>query len=309
MTLSFSEEDAQGVMQPHDDPIVVTVTVANHMIHRILVDNGRSADVLYWPVFKQMGSDRDRITPFSSPLVGFTGEQVQPIGLISLPFPTKERVGKVKGDQTQARRYYNTSLKRVSNPTPIVIGTVGDNNKKDPKGEPAEPLENEVVSEDKTLKIGTQLSPRIRDDLIIFLRGNLEVFAWTHENMPGIDPEDILHQLNVDPSVKPVKQKRRKFALERNVAIAEEVEKLLKARFIEEVYYPDCFPLPRIDALMDSTAGYGLLSFMDAFSGYNQIYMHPEDREKTAFITDRGLYGYKVMPFGLKNAGQHTRGW
>jgi hypothetical protein len=42
---------------------------------------------------------------------------------------------------------------------------------------------------------------------------------------------------------------------------------------------------------------------MDAFSGYNQILMHPQDREKTAFITDRGLYCYKVMPFGLKNAG------
>ncbi|XP_059446360.1 uncharacterized protein LOC132177900 [Corylus avellana] len=83
--LSFSEEDARGVMQPHDDPLVVTITVANHMIHRILVDNGSSADILYWPVFKQMGIDRDRVTPFSSPLVGFAGEQVQPIGLISLP--------------------------------------------------------------------------------------------------------------------------------------------------------------------------------------------------------------------------------
>jgi hypothetical protein len=62
----------------------------------------------------------------------------------------------------------------------------------------------------------------------------------------------------------------------------------------------DSFPLPRIDALVDSTSRYKLLSFMDAFSGYNQILMHQEDREKTAFITDRGLYCYKVMPFGLK---------
>jgi hypothetical protein len=65
----------------------------------------------------------------------------------------------------------------------------------------------------------------------------------------------------------------------------------------------DSFPLLRIDVLVDSTVGYGLLSFMDAFSGYNQIYMHPEDREKMALITDRGMYYYKVMPFGLKNAG------
>ena len=126
----------------------------------------------------------------------------------------------------------------------------------------------------------------------------------------------------------------KKVLTERVEAVAVEVEKLLKAQFIRAVYYPnwlanvvlvkksngkwrmcvdftdlnkaypkDSFPLPRIDTLVDSTSGYELLSFMDAFSGYNQILMHPEDQEKTSFITDRGLYCYKVMPFGLKNAG------
>jgi hypothetical protein len=65
----------------------------------------------------------------------------------------------------------------------------------------------------------------------------------------------------------------------------------------------DSFPLPRIDALVDSTSGYNLLNFMDAFFGYNQIYMQSKDREKTAFVIDRGLYCYRVMPFGLKNVG------
>ncbi|CAL9024363.1 unnamed protein product [Prunus brigantina] len=65
----------------------------------------------------------------------------------------------------------------------------------------------------------------------------------------------------------------------------------------------DSFPLPRIDQLVDATAGHELLSFMDAYSGYNQIFMHPADQEHTAFINDRGLYCYNVMPFGLKNAG------
>ena len=65
----------------------------------------------------------------------------------------------------------------------------------------------------------------------------------------------------------------------------------------------DSFPLPRIDQLVDSTAGHKLLTFMDAFSGYNQIKMAEEDQEKIAFITSQGLYCYKVMPFGLKNAG------
>jgi hypothetical protein len=65
----------------------------------------------------------------------------------------------------------------------------------------------------------------------------------------------------------------------------------------------DSYPLPRIDQLVDSTAGHKLLSFMNAFSGYNQILMDEADQEKTAFITSRGLFCYKVMAFGLKNAG------
>ena len=54
---------------------------------------------------------------------------------------------------------------------------------------------------------------------------------------------------------------------------------------------------------MESTAGNELLTFMGAFSGYNQLMMNPEDQEKTSFITKKGIYCYKVMPFGLKNAG------
>ena len=64
----------------------------------------------------------------------------------------------------------------------------------------------------------------------------------------------------------------------------------------------DIFPLPRIDQIMDASAGHGMLSFLDAFSGYHQIPMHPSDAEKTSFITPHGLYYYNVMPFGLKNA-------
>ena len=65
----------------------------------------------------------------------------------------------------------------------------------------------------------------------------------------------------------------------------------------------DSYPLPRIDTLVDSTARHELLSFMDVFSGYNQIKMKEEDQEKTSFVTSHGLFCYKVMPFGLKNAG------
>ena len=138
----------------------------------------------------------------------------------------------------------------------------------------------------------------------------------------------------MDPQRKPVQQRQRAFAPERDQAITKEVTKLLAASFIREVYYPDwladvvhvkkangkwrmcvnftdlnkecpkdSFPLPRIDQLVDSTVGHKLLTFMNAFSGYNQIKIDEEDQEKTTFITSQELYCYKVMPFGLENAG------
>ena len=118
--------------------------------------------------------------------------------------------------------------------------------------------------------------------------------------MPGIDLSVIVHRLNVSPSFPPIRQKKRVFALERDQAIAEEVRKLQEVSFIREVYYldwlanavmvkkasekwrmcveftdlnkacpKDNYPLPRVDVLVDSIARHQLLSFMDAFSGYN----------------------------------------
>ena len=127
--------------------------------------------------------------------------------------------------------------------------------------------------------------------------------------MGGINPAIITHRLIVSPSFKPVKQKRRSFTPERQRAINEEVGKLLQAGAIREVEYPewlanvvlvkksngkwrlcidfidvnraclkDSFALPRIDLIIDATAGHELLSFMDDFSGYNQISMDPDDQ-------------------------------
>ena len=65
----------------------------------------------------------------------------------------------------------------------------------------------------------------------------------------------------------------------------------------------DLYPLPSIDSLVKNASGCRLLSFLDAFSGYNQIRMYPRDESKTTFIAGIVIYCYKVMPFGFKNAG------
>lgn len=140
---------------------------------------------------------------------------------------------------------------------------------------------------------------------------------WTclELDLPRIDPEIIVHKLKLDPLHHKVRQKIRKNATERDTIIIDEVRNLFATGFIKEVQYPkwlanmvvvqkkngkqriciyftdlnnsclkDPFMLPRIDKFVDATAGNQLMSFMDAFSGYNQILMHPEDQEKISFM-------------------------
>jgi len=131
-----------------------------------------------------------------------------------------------------------------------------------------------------------------------------------------------------------VAQKRRKLGEERRKATIEEIEKLLQTDFIQEAQYikwlanvvfvkklngklrmctdytnlnkaypKDLYPLPSIDQLVDGASDQEMMSFLDVYSGYNQIQMYVPDIPKTAFTIDMANYCYKVMPFGLKNAG------
>ena len=101
--------------------------------------------------------------------------------------------------------------------------------------------EVELVDKMTTMmtRIGTTLSRKMRSRLVQFLKENLNVFTWSHEDMPGISPRVIEHKLNVNPKKKPIQQKQRAFTPERNQTITDEVNKLLTAGFIREVYYPE----------------------------------------------------------------------
>ena len=72
---------------------------------------------------------------------------------------------------------------------------------------------------------------------------------------------------------------------------------------LNKVCPKDLFPMPRIDQLMDATVGHPGISFLDVFQSYHQILLALEDQEKTAFVMPTGNYHYKIMSFGLKNAG------
>ena len=224
---------------------------------------------------------------------------------MKVKFPTEQGVGEIKGDHVLARECYQAVLASKENHTWTI-------EEKTPEIiENLETIELVEGSPEKMTQIGTNLSLETRERIVNFLKDNLDVFAWSHEDMPGIPVTIIQHRLNVDPEKKPVQQRRRVFDPERNRAVTDEVNKLLASNFIREVHYPewlanvvmvkkangkwrmcvdftelnqvypkDSFPLPRIDQLIDLTTGHKLPTFMDAFSGYNQIQMAEEDQEK-----------------------------
>ena len=101
-----------------------------------------------------------------------------------------------------------------------------------------EDVELVEVDPSKVTKVGEELDLPLKEKIVEFLKKNLDIFAWTHEDMLGIDNKVIEYRLIVDPTKKPIQQKRRVFALERNNVVKEEVEKLLIVVFIREFFYP-----------------------------------------------------------------------
>ncbi|XP_058746121.1 uncharacterized protein LOC131618991 [Vicia villosa] len=204
----------------------------------------------------------------------------------------------------------------------------------EPHQEPIETVNLGTEETRREVKIGASLNENVKEKLVGMLKEYSDIFAWSYEDMPGLDTDIVVHRLPLKENSPPVKQKLRRTRPDMSKKIQEEVQKQFDAGFLAVTVYPpwvanivpvpkkdgkvrmcvdyrdlnraspkDDFPLPHIDVLVDNTAQFSVFSFMDGFSGYNQIKMAPEDMEKTTFITPWGTFCYKVMPFGLKNAG------
>ena len=187
---------------------------------------------------------------------------------------------------------------------------------------------------EKFFQVGSQLPQQEKEELVEFLKRNIDVFAWNTYKAPGVDPDFICHHLNVNPLIIPKKQLPHHPSKEHAEAVCQEVTKLKQAGAIKEVFYPewlantvvvkkksgkwrvcvdftdlnkacpkDPFPMPKINQLVDATIGHPRMSFLDSFQGYHQIPLALDDQEKNAFVTPIGNYHYKVMPFDLKNTG------
>ncbi|XP_073304552.1 uncharacterized protein [Primulina huaijiensis] len=254
-----------------------------------------------------------------------------------IKFPVRGHVGEVKGDQPSSRKCYGETV-RVDQKKARKAGKEKEYQEGANEGEVhfVAEEEQEVVEVEpgKHVRVARDIWASTQVNLLNCLKTNIGVFARSQQELTGISPQVAEHKLNILPGSRPVKPKKRHFGPEKDKVIEEQVGELLKAGHIKEVQFPtwlsnvvlvpkstgkwrmcvdfrelnkacpkDCYPLPRIDQLVDSTSGCELLSFLDAYQGYHQIPLALEDQDKASFITSGGTFCYVVMPFGLKNAG------
>ncbi|GKU97126.1 hypothetical protein SLEP1_g10306 [Rubroshorea leprosula] len=315
--ITFTSTDLETVVTPHNDPLVTSVTINNCEVQRVLVDTGSAPDIMYFHCFESLGLDPALLQRYVTPSVRFlvvkmassfnavigrpTLTEIRAVvsqSHLCMKFPTPTGIATLRGNQ------------EIPDDQQVMGVEIVDNRPEDEtKAAPVEDVE-EVQIDDKDssrkTQIGTKLNQGERAELIAFLRANKDVFAWTSADMPGI-PTSV---------------------------IKEEVEKLLQADFVRRVDYcewvanpvlvkkanskwrmcidytnlndacpKDCYPMPNIDKLVKAASGNERLSLLDAYSGYHQVPMAPEDEEKTSFYAGDEIYCYVMMPFGLKNAG------
>ncbi|GAA0165507.1 hypothetical protein LIER_20896 [Lithospermum erythrorhizon] len=301
--IMFSDSELQGIELPHYDPVVISPLIANFTVERMLVDMGSSADILYLITYDKLQLPRSLIQPITTPLTGFTGHMVYPVGIVALDFtvrkgektttiraqfmvvdiddtsyngligrpiltslraivsplhlklkfPSAGGIGEVCGNQKRARICYEASVLQTTHfvgengrkrgwESQLDIKIVRKGKEEDNLPKERESLRRPVphkeveeipfkhATKELTFKIGTRLGHTHQEELISLVREFEDVFAWGPEDMPGVDPKVAMHRLHVDSMFVPIKQRKRTFSDEKNMAIKAEVEALLKAR-------------------------------------------------------------------------------
>ncbi|KAL6552673.1 hypothetical protein OROHE_008037 [Orobanche hederae] len=345
--------DREGLLCPKEDALVVSTNILGKTVDRILVDNGSFCNIIYKSALDQLGNLTKFIKPFETVLKGFGDYTVKAYGRIKLPvelvcsndpkpMETDEpgtscpaipggRVSERSSDDIEPRIGFEPGLDLDPR------SEFGDRSKREATApvEQMESIEIDPARPELEVRIGTSVPPDLKGDLVELLRKNIGSFAWSHKDMVGISPQHACHHLKIDPTRKPVHQKRRKFGPDKYTALDVEVKKLLDNKLIEraqdepqwvanavlvqkrnntwrlcidftdlnDACPKDYFPMPHIDHLVDSTAGYEMISFMDAFAGYHQIPMAEIDIKHTSFHMEKDMFFWIRMPFGLKNAG------
>nr|GEU93298.1 reverse transcriptase domain-containing protein [Tanacetum cinerariifolium] len=331
-----------------EGPLVIEAEMGGHMIHRMYIDGGSSMEILYEHCFNRLQPEiKSQMVPATTSLTGFSGKTIWPLGQLRLLVTIGDATHFTKAWMNfmvvKSMSPYNGIIGRpglkaiqaipstvhgmLKLPVEGGIATIRSiiliptecasmtTSSVIPREERTCPANFTVALHpdfpDQEVVIGGSLSDKGRTELCSVLKKNLDIFAWQPSDMTGVSRSVVEHRLNIREGYSPVRQKKRGQAPERARAIQAEVQKLVDAEIMREVYYHDwlsnpvmdCYPLPEIDWKVESLCGYPFKCFLDAYKGYHQIQLAEADEEKTAFHMGQGVYCYTKMPFGLKNAG------
>ncbi|KAL0446142.1 UNVERIFIED_CONTAM: Pro-Pol polyprotein [Sesamum latifolium] len=233
---------------------------------------------------------------------------------MKIKFPIIGGVGEAQADALQAGKCYVEAIKRGKKIGLEETPKTKYSNKRGkdliPSPEPdketpatVQPVEELITVEltpgdpGKVTKIGSKITDDVRDQVVNCLRKDKDIFAWTPQDLEGIDPSVITQHLNLDPSIRPLS----------NVVLVPKPggkwRMCIDFRDLNKACPKNFYPLPMIDQLVDSTSECELLSMMDASQGYHQIMLAPEDHKRVSFITLDDTFCYVAIPFRLKNAG------
>nr|GFA08826.1 reverse transcriptase domain-containing protein [Tanacetum cinerariifolium] len=335
------------------------------------IDGGSSMEILYEHCFNRLRPDiKKQMVPATTSLTGFSGETTWPLGQLKLLVTIGDATHSTKAWMNfmivKSLSPYNgiirrPGLKAIQAVPSTVYGMLKflteegivtirsyllipaecalvNTSSMTPGEKKAHPTNLTALLHpkflDQEVEVGGSLSDKGRTELCALLKRNLDFFEWQPSDMTGVPRSVAEHRVIVRDGYPRIRQKKRGQALEHTKAIQAEVEKLVEAGIMKEVYYhdwlsnpvmvkkhdgswrmcvdftnlnkaypQDCYPLPEIDWKVESLCEYPFKCFLDAYKGYHQIKMATADEEKTTFHTGQGVYCYTKMPFGLKNAG------
>ncbi|XP_075663361.1 uncharacterized protein LOC142632935 [Castanea sativa] len=276
---------------------------------------------MYPNLDRGLGLKKEDLSKYDTPLKGFDGHMVTLEGQISL---SVNMGGKEVMVTFIVVTFFSPYTAILGRPWIHDMGTVPSTLHVKVKFRTEEGIT--VIRDDQQAARRASLSDGERVELLLSLIQNVDIFAWSPYEVPGVNPEFIVHKLNVDPSCPPKKQKPRRSAKEHVDAVRQEVGKLKEAGAIKEMFFPkwlantvvvkkkngkrrvcvdftdlnracskDLFLMPNFDQLVDDTYGHPRMSFLDAFQGYHQIALAVKDQEKTAFITPDANYHYTLL--------------
>ncbi|XP_047174666.1 uncharacterized protein LOC124842265 [Vigna umbellata] len=241
---------------------------------------------------------------------------------LTMKYPSeKGTICTVRADQKTARECYAAGLKLHVRPlkrraagSEVAMADLDPRTNTEDRLEPIGETQPILIGREpsQTTLIARELNPEMEKELRALLWKNRDLFAWTAADMPEkakngrgetkgcgggsreVEKDGFVREVTYTTWLANVVMVKKASGKWRMCTDYTDLNKACPK---------DSHPLPSIDALVDGASGHRVLSFLDAYSGYNQIPMYGPDVEKTAFITEKSSFCYEVMPFGLKNAG------